>query len=224
MSYGRPNVSNSVPFLALAKCTFAHDWSNEAILFTNMKKTVDGYMEKYGEENMPPPWQIFTITNDAGPGNLQMVQKVFSGAFEFDILFSSASDPSPFTSQLLSQEIKVAGESFSERYGRLLTPKAPFNKPKYQTFSKAMFSNLVGGIGYFYGDSIVDRSYASEYEEENEGFWDETAEARSRAELRRGDPAALFTSIPSRPFFPRGFLWDEGFHLLPIADWDIDLT
>jgi len=189
-----------------------------------MKKTIDGYMEKYGEENMPPPWQIFTISNEAKAGNLQMTQKVFSGAFEFDVLFSSGSSPAPFTSELLSQHIKVATESFSERYARLLAPKSPFNKPKYQTFSKAMFSNLIGGIGYFYGDSIVDRSYASEYEEENEGFWEETAEARSRAELTRDPPSELFTSIPSRPFFPRGFLWDEGFHLLPIADWDMDLT
>lgn len=87
-----------------------------------------------------------------------------------------------------------------------------------------MLSNLVGGIGYFFGDSVVDRSYAPEYEEENEGFWEETAEARSRAELKMEGPSSLYTSIPSRPFFPRGFLWDEGFHLLPVADWDIDLS
>lgn len=88
-----------------------------------------------------------------------------------------------------------------------------------------MFSNLIGGIGYFYGDSVVDRSYAPEYEEENEGFWQETAEARMRqGGIRLEGPSELFTSIPSRPFFPRGFLWDEGFHLVPIADWDMDLT
>ena len=87
-----------------------------------------------------------------------------------------------------------------------------------------MFSNLLGGIGYFYGDAVVGRSYAPEYEEENEGFWQETADARNRGNFKLEGPYELYTSIPSRPFFPRGFLWDEGFHLLPVAEWDMDLT
>jgi len=91
-------------------------------------------------------------------------------------------------------------------------------------FSKSLFSNLVGGIGYFYGDQLVDRSYAPEYDEENEGFWEEAAEARGRNQQALEGPSELFTAIPSRPFFPRGFLWDEGFHLLPVIDWDVPLT
>lgn len=87
-----------------------------------------------------------------------------------------------------------------------------------------MLSNLVGGIGYFYGGGLVDRSAAPEYDEENEGFWEEAAEARARAEPVEEEPRELFTCVPSRPFFPRGFLWDEGFHLLPVIDWDVDLA
>ncbi|KAI9880389.1 MAG: Processing alpha glucosidase I [Pleopsidium flavum] len=199
-------------------------WQTKPLLFTHMKAEIDGYIEKYGAESNPPPWQLFTISNDPKEGNLHLVQKVFQGPFEFDVIFSSGSAPRPISSDDLTKGIKTATDSFSERFSKLLSPKAPFNKSKYQYFSRAMLSNLVGGIGYFYGDSVVDRSYAPEYEEEDEGFWQETAEARTRAELKIEGPSELYTSIPSRPFFPRGFLWDEGFHLLPVADWDMDLT
>ncbi|MCJ1420778.1 Processing alpha glucosidase I [Xylographa parallela] len=199
-------------------------WQTKPLLFSHMKSQIDEYIKQYGNENTPPPWQTFTIGNEVREGNVHLIQKVFEGAFEFDIMYSSGSSPQSLTSEELSRGISRTTESFTTRFDKILMPKSPFDKPKYQPFAKSMFSNLVGGIGYFYGDAVVDRTYAIEYEEENEGFWQETAEARNRAGFKLEGPSELYTSIPSRPFFPRGFLWDEGFHLLPIADWDMDLT
>ncbi|KAF2471180.1 glycoside hydrolase [Lindgomyces ingoldianus] len=199
-------------------------WQTKAVLFAHLKKQIDNLLAMYPEDNPPPPAQIYTIQHAPGQGNLHLVQKVFEGAFEFDVLYSSASAPRPITSEDLTQQIKSVTTSFSTRFADIFKPKPPFLKERYEEFSKSLFSNLIGGIGYFYGDSRVDRSYDPAYEEDNEGFWEDAAEARGRNAPELEGPSELFTSIPSRPFFPRGFLWDEGFHLLPVIDWDVDLT
>lgn len=60
---------------------------SEAVLFSHIREVIEKYIEKYGEENAPPPWQLFTIANEPGMGNLHMVQKVFEGAFEVKACF-----------------------------------------------------------------------------------------------------------------------------------------
>lgn len=43
------------------------------------------------------------------------------------------------------------------------------------------------------------------------------SQVRVGESVRDSVPSALFTAVPSRSFFPRGFLWDEGFHQLLVA-------
>lgn len=199
-------------------------WQAKSVLAHQLKPSIDAIIQKYGPEQAPPPWQIYQLPNQPGQGNVQMVQKVFEGPFEFDILFSSGSAGKDVTSEDLTREVKSTTESFSERFSEVFSPQAPFQVEKYQKFGRSMLANLAGGIGYFDGEHVVDRSNAPEYDEEEESFWEYAAEARARKQEKLEGPYQLFTSIPSRPFFPRGFLWDEGFHLIPIADWDMDLT
>lgn len=47
-----------------------------------MKEEVDNYIKKYGDQDTPPPWQVFTIANKPGRGNVHIVQKVFEGSFQ----------------------------------------------------------------------------------------------------------------------------------------------
>ncbi|KAL5762404.1 hypothetical protein ACOSP7_018668 [Xanthoceras sorbifolium] len=74
---------------------------------------------------------------------------------------------------------------------------------------KAAIGNMLGGIGYFYGQSKISlpRSSKVKSHENFVSYW----------------PAELYTAVPSRPFFPRGFLWDEGFHQLLIWRWDVHI-
>ncbi|EFX01591.1 glycoside hydrolase, family 63 [Grosmannia clavigera kw1407] len=201
-----------------------HMWQAKAVVMQQIKMSVDKVIEKFDPTDPPPPWQVYQMQNLPGQGNVHLVQKIFDGSFEFDLLFSSGSAGKELTSDDVTREIQMTSEAFNERFSSSFELQQPFTADKYKKFARSMFSNLIGGIGYFYGHAVADRSYAPEYEEENEGFWEEAAEARARHRQSLDGPYELFTSVPSRPFFPRGFLWDEGFHLLPIADWDMDLT
>ncbi|KAL6849271.1 Processing alpha glucosidase I [Amphichorda felina] len=199
-------------------------WQAKAVLFMQLRESVEEVQNIIDPQNPPPPWQVYRLPSRPGNGNVQIVQKTFEGPFEFDVIFSSGSAGREITSDDVTREIKTASQSFGERFARVFDLKQPFTADKYQKFGKSMFSNLLGGVGYFYGQQVIDRSYAEEYEEEGERFWEEAEQARARNKQQLEGPYELYTSVPSRPFFPRGFLWDEGFHLVPIADWDIDLT
>jgi mannosyl-oligosaccharide glucosidase len=103
-------------------------------------------------------------------------------------------------------------------------PKAPFHTDQHLAFSKYVFSNLLGGLGYFHGTAQVDASKKAIYAETTGKFWEKSDEAKKHATPESKGPYGLLTHTPSRVTFPRGFLWDEGFHLLPVLDWDADLA
>lgn len=199
-------------------------WQGKNVVFKHLQEAVTYVQENADVSNPPPPWQVYRLGHKPGRGNVHIVQKTFQGSFEFDVLFSSASAGRELKSEDVTEEIKGTSDFFHERFSSIFPLKAPFTAEKYKKLAKSMFSNLLGGVGYFHGHQLIDRSYAAEYEEEDEGFWEDAAAARARKQQKMEGPYELFTSVPSRPFFPRGFFWDEGFHLLQIMDWDIDLT
>lgn len=67
-----------------------------------------------------------------------------------------------------------------------------------------MTANLIGGIGYFQGQSIIDRNFAHEWDAEDDD--DEEGKSREPKPELVG-PYELLTATPSRSFFPRGFYW-----------------
>jgi mannosyl-oligosaccharide glucosidase len=75
-----------------------------------------------------------------------------------------------------------------------------------------MTSSMMGGIGYFYGQSLVDANFSYDWDAEDAG-----PEQKKERQPQLTPERALLTATPSRSFFPRGFYWDEGFHLLLIG-------
>ena len=170
----------------------------------------------------PDVWKQ-TISDSPGQGNLHFVQKILQGHDAFEVRFSSSGSKAmqPAT---LKEGIADAVSTFDKRFNAVYRPQPPFEFEEHIRLSISLLSNLMGGIGYFHGTSKVDTSSAPEYAEVEEKFWEKAALARSRTVVADRGPYQLFSSVPSRPFFPRGFLWDEGFHLQIILDWDMDLA
>lgn len=63
---------------------------------------------------------------------------------------------------------------------------------------------MLGTISFAHGSNRVQSSYSSK-----QSFY---------------GPHSLLSTCPSRSVFPRGFLWDEGFHQLLLMKFNPDLS
>ena len=75
-------------------------------------------------------------------------------------------------------------------------------------FAAQTLSNLLGGVGYWYDESRVTSPELLESGRGAVPYW----------------PAPLYSAVPARSQFPRGFLWDEGFHGLLLQEWDAEMA
>ncbi|XP_006011279.1 mannosyl-oligosaccharide glucosidase [Latimeria chalumnae] len=127
--------------------------------------------------------------------------------FQVEVVFESGSfmeRADRLTGEVLTAELERHKAQFSERFERVFHLQEKGHTPQQVGFAKAALSNMVGGMGYFYGQSIVQ----SKYNEQPVAY----------------PESPLYTAVPSRSFFPRGFLWDEGFHQLLVSEWDLTIS
>lgn len=99
---------------------------------------------------------------------------------------------------------------------------SPFQDTNYRAFAEALLSNLLGGMGFFHGDQKVSQIAADD-------AWDiehlvSSGKAMVDTKIIQTKASSLLSFTPSRSSSPRGLLWNEGFHLLPVLEWDIDLA
>ncbi|XP_026532287.1 mannosyl-oligosaccharide glucosidase [Notechis scutatus] len=124
-----------------------------------------------------------------------------------EVAFESGSvpdRPDRLLADTLTRELDKHAAAFKRRFEETFGLSRKGFSGQEQHFARALLSNMLGGMGYFYGRSLVQSPHT---------------------EAPQLYPAgALFTAVPSRSFFPRGFLWDEGFHQLLLARWDPALS
>ncbi|KAF9903612.1 Processing alpha glucosidase I [Lobosporangium transversale] len=170
------------------------------------------------------PKELFSLPNQffGGQPNFIIFQMHYDAPFEFEVRFNSKSSPNIVTSTTITKELAKAISAFDERFEKTFHLKQQGYSNSMIDFAKAAMSNLIGGIGYFYGSSIIDESPM--YEEGSNEHLEGPVARRPSPDPQYTPPASLFTATPSRSFFPRGFYWDEGFHQTLIGQWDNDLS
>lgn len=148
--------------------------------------------------------------------NLLLQQFLVESPFELQIEYSeSAYDFNSFDHDTtLAQRVDAFDRKFENVFG--LQKKG--YSDRHIRFGQAVLSNLIGGIGQFHGYSKVRFHLRDDRD-------DVTPQKRSQPiETRSYGPLSLLTAVPSRSFFPRGFLWDEGFHQLLLHHFDRNLS
>jgi mannosyl-oligosaccharide glucosidase len=99
---------------------------------------------------------------------------------------------------------RLLGGGESQRPRPLMLRGKPLDADA-RAFAAHALAALLGSTGFFHGTATV-------------------APSPSGAGGGVTPAVSLLAVVPSRPFFPRGFLWDEGFHQLVVGAWDPDLS
>ncbi|XP_067124411.1 mannosyl-oligosaccharide glucosidase [Centruroides vittatus] len=146
-------------------------------------------------------------TEQSKSANFIVHQVTILPPFQMEVMFESedfVDRQYQLTGDIYDRELLHHKTNFDEQFENIFKLTSKGYSEKEILAAQAIFSNLIGGISYFYGSSLVQSKYNKEPVEYRE--------------------APLYTAVPSRSFFPRGFLWDEGFHNLLISRWDANIT
>ncbi|NXI44027.1 MOGS glucosidase, partial [Galbula dea] len=151
-----------------------------------------GRLPGQGERPLPPP-----------RGHLLLHQVTLEAPAMLEVAFESGSAMKVRQGRLVGAALSAAllqhtadfKQRFEDTFG-LARKGFPLSQRR---FAQAALSDLLGGLGYFHGHSLV--------------------QSPQDKQPVPGAEATLLTTVPSRSFFPRGFLWDEGFHQLLLARW-----
>lgn len=217
-------------------------WRIKDLITASVTNNAQAIMPDYPDQSPPDPAYLFALQNKIQQNsNVYALQKNFAGSgvsggkkWGFDVYFEQDRSEDEETEarwsfESLSGEITQESLAYEVRFSETFTLPSEFSSPEYTAFAQASTSNLIGGIGYFYGNSIVDRSFRHQHDEDEDDEDEDEDEDEDDVKQAVSGPTfeperQLFTATPSRSFFPRGFYWDEGFHLAVIGDWDNDLT
>lgn len=201
-----PAVSERPPTNSHYTCLRVPDdnaWRAKQLYLTFVQDYVNRLAARFDDTSGHlPAYSAFSLDNSAKlGGNFHMVHKTYEGPFAFDIEFAPRGESFGFSNQAFN-ELKANQQA---KFDAVFDAQKPFTAPEYAEFARRLISNLGAGLGFFYGDSLI-------------------GDPEDRKSVDTKEAQQLFTFTPTRAFFPRGFYWDEGFHLMALIDYDQDLA
>ncbi|RKP36401.1 glycoside hydrolase [Dimargaris cristalligena] len=228
-------------------------WQGKEVIDQLLLRQVQSRVDPQGRTAYLPPYLLRLPQLQAPDANSYLLQYTLRAPFTLRVRFAprESETPPPLAPLATEQEtqIKALTTQFTRRFTRTFhLDTKQFTEAQIKIGQDAL-SNLLGGIGYFYGNQMVtddhrgrpwdvpeqmndgdsdddddddDRDADDENEDDNNASHEFRAPKTN--EYRLTPPSALFSSTPSRSFFPRGFLWDEGFLQLLVGAWDTDLS
>ncbi|KAJ1652391.1 Processing alpha glucosidase I [Dispira simplex] len=221
-------------------------WKTKTMLQGILSQSAQARLEKDEDAIKQGPAALFRpVAVVEEEANVYMVHYALQAPFEITIRFqpdTAQSDKKPdHPTEDIVTRLHTAEEEFKDRFEQTFALQNKQLTPAEITCAREGMSNLLGGIGYFYGTQLIatnslvapyDRDLQQMFDDNEEifeAFDDEkvqTAEFKApvEGEYAHTQPMALFASTPSRSFFPRGFLWDEGFLQLLVGAWDNNLS
>lgn len=141
-------------------------------------------------EDAPSALLNITATGTHAAGNWAAIRYDVDGPSSIETVYHKTKSYSDFARLLQDMPRDFAQQSRAFR--RRIAATFPITTPKDPSLFRACkfaLSNLLGSISYFYGTSFY--------------LQDNMIEKR----VVESEPFELFTDIPSRATFPRGFLW-----------------
>ncbi|KAI8426913.1 hypothetical protein MSG28_014583 [Choristoneura fumiferana] len=136
--------------------------------------------------------------------NFVPIQLVVETPFVLDVVYTVEDLHAPaLKGDGYTRALEDRKRGFDEEFERKFGLKAKGYSEQDVSIAQAALANMLGGVGYFYGAGRV----RSPHTREPVPYW----------------RAPLYTAVPSRSFFPRGFLWDEGIHGLLLQRWSPEI-
>ena len=214
-----PGEGTDVTHRVGRQVTHSGAWNGREVLTFELthklrKLHAEGRMKR---ETLPPSRELFTLAGDEDPNsNAHAVQLLHRGNFSFDVFYEAHDTPagSRLDGHALTAALAARRHAHEERFERTFRLQERGFPAHRVAAARELTAQLLGGVGYFYGSSLVDRSGGDEDE----------FDVQRQLQAEVAPPQALLTGTPSRSVFPRGFYWDEGFHLAHIGAWDGQLA